>query len=272
MPVTQSAVFAALHHTGTILALPNPWDVTSAIILERCGYAALGTTSAGIAFSLGYRDGEELPFEELLTVVAAIVRKVSIPVSVDMESGYASNLSGLTENIKKLIDAGVAGINIEDDQKGAAGVNLYPIEEQQKRIEAIRNTAIKADNGLFINARTEIYLKKVPVDDPLGESIRRAEAFKQAGADGFFIPGITDLETIKSVRSQVTLPINILAAGPSISELQAIGINRLSFGSLLYRHVYSELKRSADAFQETKDYSALLSSALPYDRFMSGDF
>ena len=228
----KATIFKELHHNEKLLVLPNVWDPLSALLLESLGYKALATASASIAYSNGYHDGENIPFVDVIRILEKIVKSVSIPVSADIESGYARNNSVLEENIKKLIDTGIAGVNFEDslhDQEG-----LTPIKEQCEKIALIRKIADQKNSKLFINARADVYLKSKNLTDEekIEDTIRRGNAYKEAGADGFYPMILKDRTKIERVINEVNLPTNIilLPGIPDFEELQKLKLARLSLG------------------------------------------
>ena len=226
--------FDKLHHSEAPLILANAWNVKSAQIIEQNGYAAIGTSSGAISNSFGYEDGEQMPFDELLSVVSRITAHVKIPVSVDFERGYTNDLNELTVNIQKLIDAGVVGINLEDSQ----GEVLY-----LKKLYSIKNYLEKTGQKLFINARTDGFLQKL--DSPLELTIKRAKLYQDAGADALFVTAVADTETIKAIASSTPLPLNIVGNPKlsSIKELSDCGVKRISMAVFLYKAAYNQLDR-----------------------------
>lgn len=224
--------FYQLHHKETPLILANAWNAKSAQIIEQNGYDAIGTSSGAISNSLGYEDGEKMPFSELLYIVQRIKASTNIPLSVDLERGYTNNLTELTENIQRLVDIGVAGINLEDAQ----GEDIY-----LKKLNSIKNYLEKSNQKLFINARTDGFLLKI--DSPLETTIKRAKSYQDAGADGLFVTAVSDTVTIKAIASSTTLPLNIVGS-PKLSSIQALsacGVRRISMAVLLYRASYNQL-------------------------------
>ena len=228
----KATIFRKLHHNGKLLVLPNVWDPLSALLLESLGYKALATASASIAYSNGYPDGENIPFKEVIIILKKIVNSVNIPVSADIENGYASSNYDLEENIKKLIDTGIAGINFEDslhDQEG-----LTPEREQCEKIALIRKIADQKNSKLFINARTDVFLKNQNLTDEekIVETIRRGNRYKDSGADGFYPMILKDKVKIERVISEVNLPRNILLLPgiPNFEELHKMKLARLSLG------------------------------------------
>jgi 2-methylisocitrate lyase-like PEP mutase family enzyme len=226
--------FYQLHQQVTPLLLANAWNVKSAQIIEQNGYAAIGTSSGAISNSLGYEDGEQMPFAVLLSVVRRITANVKIPVSVDFERGYTNDISELTGNIQKLIDGGVVGINVEDSQ----GEEVY-----LRKLYSIKNYLEKTGQKLFINARTDSFLQKL--DSSLELTIKRARLYQDAGADGLFVTAVSDTVTIKEIASSTPLPLNIVGNPKlsSIKELSDCGVRRISMAVFLYKAAYNHLDR-----------------------------
>jgi len=237
-----------LHHNGKLLVLPNIWDPLGAALLESLGYAAVATASASIALSNGYQDGENIPFKELLEVLKKIVRSVQIPVTADIERGYAKSNAELKENIKMLLDVGIAGINFEDTNKDDK--TIISIEAQCEKLSVIRNTASEMGVPLFINARTDVYLQAndLPDQEKLAETIRRGKAYKDAGADGFYPIFLKEETAMKSIVKEVGLPVNILILPgiPDFKELQDLGITRVSLGPGFLKIAINAMKNTAE--------------------------
>lgn len=229
--------FTALHH-GQMLVLPNIWDPLGALLLQQAGFQAVATASASVAFSHGCDDGEKLPFDQVLPALTAIVESVNLPVTADIESGYASSSAQFSENIRKILGTGVAGINLEDSDKQTHA--LMPVDEQCERIRLVRKIANDAGVPLCINARTDIWLRGgegMTAEEKLTESLSRANAYQRAGANCFFPIGIKTTEDISRTVSSLSLPVNILAmAGvPELKTLKKLGVARVSFGPGLLR-------------------------------------
>jgi len=225
----KTDAFHRLHAGPAPLVLVNAWDAVSARIVERAGAAAIGTTSAGMAWSLGYADGERMPAGELVAACARICRVAGVPVSVDIERGFGDSTQAVRDVAGALVDMGAAGINIEDGARPGTR-ELAPPEVLCERIAAIR----KLDARFFINARTDAYF--VPWDDPaarFGEALRRARLYAAAGADGIFVPGMSSPEEIAELADAVRLPLNVYAgyagAAPA-GELARAGARRISLG------------------------------------------
>ncbi|MGH8282781.1 MAG: isocitrate lyase/PEP mutase family protein [Gammaproteobacteria bacterium] len=228
-----------LHQAPPILVLPNAWDAASAVLFEHAGARAIATTSAGVANSLGYADGQYAPLDEVLKVTAHMAAVVHVPLSADLEAGYSDTPDELATVIRRLIEAGAVGVNLEDGLPAGSKQVLRDVAEQQERLRAARRAADTLGIPLVINARTDVFLHQLgePVTR-LRETLRRLEAYRQAGADCLFVPGVSgDVATIGELVRQLQAPLNILAgpATPPVSELGKLGVARLSVGSGLHR-------------------------------------
>jgi 2-methylisocitrate lyase-like PEP mutase family enzyme len=249
----------ALHRGGDMLVLPNVWDVASARIVEEAGYGAVATTSAGIAFSLGYPDGQKIPRQEMFAAIARIARAVKVPVTADVESGYGSGPDAAKSTALAVIEAGAVGINLEDGP-GESGSPLADLAAQVEKIRAVRAGAASAGVPIVLNARTDVYL--LQVGDPSSrydETVRRLSAYRDAGADCVFAPGLRDPATIKRLAADVKCPLNILAGpgSPSIEELRALGVARVSLGSGPMRAAMGTLRRIAHEVKSSGTYESL---------------
>ena len=239
--------FHQLHHRQHPFILANAWNAESARIIEQAGFEAIGTSSGAIASSLGYEDGEKIPFSELLYIVRRIKTAISIPLSVDIERGYSDDLQVLTDNIQKLIDSGVSGINIEDAQ----GEDVY-----LKKLDCIKNYLIMTNQSLFINARTDVFLQKL--ESPLETTIKRAQRYQDAGADGLFVTALADTSIIKDITSSVSLPVNMVGTSKlPVATLSGLGIKRISMAVLLYKATYQQLKKIAQDIHTENSLSPL---------------
>lgn len=226
--------FLKMHSPGRVLFLPNVWDVAGAALAEEIGFCAVATSSSAIALSQGFDDGQEIPFEQVLRTTNAICRAVSIPVSADIERGYARSDSEFESNIGAVLGSGVAGINLEDTDY--AGEALLPVEEQCARIALARKIADDSGRRLFVNGRTDAKVQGGDVR-ALSEVYERLAAYCDAGADGVFPVRLIDAESIRRMCKLVDAPVNILvqAGCPPISQLEDLGVRRVSFGSGLFR-------------------------------------
>ncbi len=250
----KAETFKSLHVKGTPVILYNIWDAGSARTLEQAGAKAIATGSWSVAAAHGYDDGEAIPLELVLTNIKRIVESVALPVTLDFETGYATELSGLKENIRNVIAAGAIGINFEDRIMG--GRELQTIETQSARVKAIREAADETSIPLFINARTDVFLKTYPAqhnESELDEALRRAEAYAEAGASGLFAPGLRDPELIEKLCDRSSLPVNILVLPdtPPAKTMAQLGVARISHGAAPYRQMSAALKEAAEkAFTE----------------------
>ena len=254
----KAHAFRTMHHGPTVLLLPNVWDVASACILEEAGFGVMATTSAGIAFTLGYPDGQKISREEMLARVGRIARAVKVPVTADVEAGYGDRPEDAAETARGVIEAGAVGMNLEDgtDRPG----QLVELSLQLEKIRAIRETALKSRVLVVLNARTDVYLEQVGApENRYGETIRRLLAYRDAGADCVFAPGVRDVETISRLVRDVQCPLNILAGpgSPSVPELEKLGVARVSLGSAPMRATLGLVRRMAEELKMTGTYAAL---------------
>ena len=257
--------FRALHEGGPVLALANAWDVASARLVEQAGGQAVATTSAGVAWSLGAPDGDRLARDRALDLIARVVAAVDVPVTADIESGFASTPEGVAETIRCVLAAGAVGVNIEDVSYSAP-TPLRPAAEQAARIEAARAAADDAEVPMFVNARIDVFLREV--GEPrsrLAATLDRAATYLAAGADGIFVPGLVDPATISTLVAEIPAPLNILAGpgAPPIGELGALGVARVSLGSALAEAAYGLVRRATEELLRTGGYTEL-DGALDY--------
>ena len=237
------ARFVQLHKSSTPLVLPNAWDAGSARLMQEQGAPAVGTTSAALAWSCGYPDGSALPETALLHRVAEIVRATSVPVTVDIEDGYSDNPQQVGALVRKLADLGVVGINVED---GAGAPALLA-----EKIAAIR--AALAGRPLFINARTDVYLRGMAEGEAaVRMSVERQQVYAAAGADGAFVPCVTEPVEMKAIAEAVPLPLNVMWLPGMVghAELAAVGVRRFSAGPALYVHAWAATASAASALLE----------------------
>jgi 2-methylisocitrate lyase-like PEP mutase family enzyme len=254
--------FGELHQGPRILVLPNAWDAASARIFEKAGFPAIATTSAGMAFSHGLPDGEGIGRAAMLEAVGRIVSAVSVPVSADMLSGFGHTIQEIVETARAVLGAGAIGMNIED----AAGGTLADIALQTEKIQAIRGAAASAGIPLVINARTDVYLREVGEPASRFEhAVRRANAYRKAGADCLFVPGVRDSETIRRLTSSIDGPVNVLGGPgtPPVQELERLGVCRVSVGSGPMRATLALTARIAHELLTTGTYAALVDAMPP---------
>ena len=249
--------FKQLHHNPEPFVLGNIWDVSSAKVFEASGYKAIGVSSHAISNAWGYNDGENLPFEVLLQVAKRVVEAVNVPFTVDMEGGYSSSLTGILDNINKLHDAGVVGINLEDTVPGDKR-RFQPVDGFQRTLSAIAEYISRNNLQLFLNVRTDGFLLGLP--NALDETLIRIKAYENTGADGIFVPCITAASDIRTVVSESKLPINVMCMPqlPGFDELQTLGVKRISMGPFLFSKVYGDATAMAKAVIADKSFAAIL--------------
>jgi 2-methylisocitrate lyase-like PEP mutase family enzyme len=247
--------FRALHVPGRPLVLPNAWDTASARIVEEAGAAAVATTSAGLAWDLGTADGDRLDRERALGAVGRIAAAVRVPVSANIEGGYAEDARGVADTIRAVIAAGAVGVNIEDARYDGAAP-LRPVAEQAERIAAARAAADAAGVPLYVNARIDTYLRRA---GGIEETLERAAAFLAAGADGVFVPGAVDPVTVKTLVAGVDGPLNVLVGpgAPAVAELAALGVARISAGSSIAQAAHAVVRRAARELLGAGTYASL---------------
>jgi 2-methylisocitrate lyase-like PEP mutase family enzyme len=242
-----------LHEKPNILVLPNVWDLASACLVEQAGFPALATTSSGIAFSLGLPDGEKISRDTMIEVCGRIARRAKVPVSADIEAGYGPDPRDTEETVRRCIEAGIVGGNLEDGTHDPKAP-LCSLDLAVARIRAARRAGNAAGVPFVINARTDHYLAGGKLDEAgFAETLRRGKAYHEAGADCIFIPGLQDLPTISRLVQAIGAPINILARpkGPSVPELKAAGVARLSVGGMLMLATLGLVRRAAAELSST---------------------
>jgi 2-methylisocitrate lyase-like PEP mutase family enzyme len=256
----KAAVLRELHRGPNLLLLPNVWDAATARVLEEAGYPAVATTSAGIAFLRGYPDGQKISRDEMLEVVSWVARAVKVPVTADMEAGYGDRPEDAAATAGGVIEAGAVGLNFEDGTDDPENP-LVDLALQLEKIAAIREQSQRAGVPLVINARTDVYLANVGRPEKRYDlAITRAAAFKKAGADCVFVPGLRDPEVISRLIAELKHPVNILAGPgyPTIPELQSLGVARVSLGSGPMRAALGLMNRIAHELKTTGTYASLL--------------
>lgn len=243
----RANLLKSLHVKGDPLILFNIWDAGSEQVIQEVGAKAIATGSWSVAAAHGCDDREQLSFDLVLANLKRIVASVDLPVTIDMEGGYGPSPTEVKENVTKVIEAGAVGINLEDQIVGGEG--LYSIQDQCARIEAVREAAERASIPIFINARTDIFLKADSADhhdNHLDEAIRRASAYAKSGASGFFAPGMRNPDHIEKLCELSPIPVNILVQPdtPSSKQLAELGVARISHGPGPYRQVMEVLKEA----------------------------
>lgn len=262
----RASQFLALHQGGKVLVLPNAWDVASARIFEEAGFPAIATTSAGIANSLGYADGEKISRSEMLAVVKRIAEAVRVPVTADMEAGYGKTPEEVARTVKEVLAAGAVGMNLEDTVSEKPD-SLVDLNLQKEKIRAAAETCQRAGISFVLNARTDVFLAGIgPLETRLERTLERLNAYRDCGAQCLFAPGVKDKQTIGQLTRGVSAPLNILATAgtPPVAELQALGVARVSLGSGPMRATLGLLQRMARQVREEGAFSLMTDGAIPY--------
>jgi 2-methylisocitrate lyase-like PEP mutase family enzyme len=249
----------SLHHAPDPLVLPNAWDAASARIFELEGFPAIGTTSAGIANSLGYADGQQLDSALMFKVMERIASTVDVPVTADVEAGYGDPVG----TARRVIDTGAVGLNLEDYENG----ELIDIVRQAESISAIKDLGQASDVPLEINSRTEIYW--AALGDPntrFERTMERLSAYIEAGADCVFVPGVRDEDTIRRLVQALNFPLNVLATAgaPPIATMKALGVARVSVGSGPMRAILALTQKIARDLHQTGTYDSFTAATIPY--------
>ncbi|PYP09952.1 MAG: hypothetical protein DMD59_07175 [Gemmatimonadetes bacterium] len=260
---TKADALRRLHVEGPMLVLPNAWDAGSARIFVEAGFPALATTSAGIAFSLGLPDGERISRDEMLAAVARITRRISVPITADMEAGYGQTPDAVAETVRRVIDAGAVGMNLEDRVEEKRLID-FPLAVE--RVRAARQAADATGARLVLNARTDAFeAPEIPRDKRLAEAVRRGNAFREAGADSVFVPFVGDRGTIEQLVQQIRAPLNILGTpnAPTLKEMAGLGVRRVTFGSAPMRATLGLVRRMAREWKEKGTYGTLEAYGIP---------
>jgi 2-methylisocitrate lyase-like PEP mutase family enzyme len=257
----KAEFFRSLHRGPDILVLPNAWDCASARIFEQTGFLAIATTSAGVAFSLGYSDGERIPQDLMLATVGQICDSVQVPVTADLEAGYGD----VAKTTAGLIAAGAVGLNLEDmdHQSGS----LAPVPAQIEKITMVRRVAVGLGVNVVINARTDVYLAQIGEPATRFErACERLQAYIGAGADCVFLPGVADENIIRRAVDTLKFPLNILVGAnlPTIPRLRELGVARVSVGSGIMRATLGLTRRIAHELKQSGTYSTLLEGTMPF--------
>ena len=258
----MSATFSAfrnLHHTDALFVLPNVWDAKSARLFQENGFPAVATSSAAVADSLGYPDGEGMPFFDYLFVITRILAAVDIPLSVDLEMGYAKTDGQIYQNVRQLVDLGVVGINLEDSSIDGSGRVLKDAGVFAGTVAHIRRRLSEEKLELFINVRCDTYL--LDVEGKRRETDRRVKLYEAAGADGIFLPCISDKDDITEAVNNTKLPLNVMCVPglPGFETLNQLGVKRASMGPFLFGKVYEEAGRLSRAVNTSGSFLPLFS-------------
>jgi len=250
--------FKSLHTSDSMLILPNAWDAESAILFQKNNYRAVGTSSAGVAASLGYADGEQMPFSDYLVTVRRITASVKLPVTIDMEMGYGKTNESIYANLVKLMELGVVGINLEDSTLASGKRKLREATDFAQTLNYLKTKLSAEKQALYINVRCDTFL--LNVKDKEEETTRRLKVYESAGADGIFLPGISKTNDIARVVAETRLPLNVMSLPglPALHKLEKLGVKRLSMGPFLHDKVYQRAGELAKKVIGQKSIASIL--------------
>jgi len=260
----KADAFRKLHAGPRILVLPNAWDVASARLIEEAGFPAIATSSAGVAWAHGYADGERISRGEMLALVRRIAASVRVPVTADMEAGYGPTPESAAETARGVIAAGAVGLNLEDGTNEGA---LVESALQVERIRAAREAGAAAGVPLVVNARTDAFeVKGWSPTDRLAAAVRRANAYRAAGADSLFVPHVSDPATIAQLAREIEGPLNVIAGPPAppIPELERLGVRRASLGPRIVQATLGLIRRIAAELRDRGTYEAMADLVIPF--------
>ncbi|HYL21477.1 MAG TPA: isocitrate lyase/phosphoenolpyruvate mutase family protein [Gemmatimonadales bacterium] len=260
----QAQAFRLLHDGPAILILPNAWDVATARLVEDAGFPAIATTSAGVAWALGYPDGERISRGEMLEVVRRIAAAVRVPVTADVEGGYGPTPEAAADTARGVIDAGAVGLNLED---GTADGSLLDLALHVERIQAARAAGASAGVSIVINARTDAFeLQGWDAGRRFTEAVRRANAYRAAGADCLFVPHVSDGDTIGRLAREIDGPLNVIAGPPAppIRVLERLGVRRASLGPRVVQAALGLVRRVATELRERGTYESMADLLIPF--------
>ena len=263
-PQEKAQAFRALHQGPRLLVLPNAWDVATARVVEEAGFPAIATTRAGIAWALGYPDGERISRGEMLAVIRRIAAAVRVPVTADVEGGYGATVAAAAETARGVIAAGAVGLNLED---GTNEDTLLDPELQADRIRAVREAAASARVPLVVNARTDAFaVKHWSPAERFTAAVRRANGYLAAGADCLFVPHVSDGEIIGRLASELAGPLNVIAGppAPALQELERLGVRRASLGPRLVQATLGLVRRLAAELRERGTYDTMTELLIPF--------
>lgn len=250
--------FHSLHNAGKTLLLANAWDCISAKIIEEVGFSAIATTSAGMAWALGYQDGEHIPPKLMVESIGRIARVVSLPVTADIEGGYyRDDLDSFANLISSVIEVGAVGINLEDSNPKTNKLN--DIEHQVKLIEIARKVSKEMKVNLFINARVDGFTQQnESLQEKINICINRAKFYEKAGANGIFVPFVSEIESVAELKAYINLPLNVLITNiMEVVELKRLKVNRISVGGKLILSAMNNIKKISTEIKDTDNWNSL---------------
>jgi 2-methylisocitrate lyase-like PEP mutase family enzyme len=256
---SKFSIFKELHKSTDLFVLPNVWDAKSALVFQEKKFPAVATSSAAVANSLGYEDGEQMPFNDYLFVIKRILSSVKIPLSVDLEMGYGKSDEEILANIITLIEMGVVGINIEDSNIATSGRVLKEAKLFAKTIEYIKNNLVAKNLNLFINIRCDTFI--LNVENKQKETIKRLKIYELTGASGIFLPCICAEDDITAAINNTKLPLNVMCIPglPDFETLNKLGVKRVSMGPFLFNKIYDKAGQLSQAIIADKNFSSILS-------------
>jgi len=260
----QAERFRALHTGPRLLVLPNAWDAISARLIEEAGFPAIATSSAGVAWALGYADGERISRGEMLAVVRRIVQGVRVPVTADVEAGYGATPEAAAETARGVIAAGAIGLNLEDATDEGP---LLDLTLQVERVRAVREAGAAARVPLVVNARTDAFeVKHWSPAERFTAAVRRANAYRAAGADCVFVPHVSDADTIGRLAREIAGPLNVIAGPPAppLGQLESLGVRRASLGPRIVQATLGLIRRITAELRERGTYEALTDLVIPF--------
>jgi 2-methylisocitrate lyase-like PEP mutase family enzyme len=255
--MTEYLKFKELHHQTKPLIIGNVWNVQSAKVYEKLNFQAIGTSSAAIAHSLGYEDGEQMPFLDLLFIVEKISKSITLPLSVDIEFGYGDTATEIANNIIALEKLGVLGINIEDSFFDNGERKLKDSIQFSKLLQEVKSILTQQEISIFINVRCDAFLLNVP--NALQVTTERIKSYEQSGADGLFLPCITKENDIATIVSQTKLPLNVMCMPelPNFETLEKLGVKRISMGNFLNAYAYTSIEDITTKILTEQSFNAL---------------
>lgn len=259
--------FHTLHHAGKTLILPNAWDCISAKIFEKEGFPAIATSSASVSWAYGYPDGEIIPPDMMIDAIQKMSRCTDLPLTADIEGGFIwDDLTQFKAFIRQVIESGAVGINLEDSSQHFVGLNK--LELQKQRIKTAKEAGKELGINFYLNARVDAMsaMEGKSLDEKIQTTIERAKAYREAGADGIFVPFISDIEIIRKLKPQIGLPLNILSnVNLNVTELKAIGVERISIGSRPAMSIYAKLKEIAHSVHSSDNWKPLFDNGITYE-------
>jgi 2-methylisocitrate lyase-like PEP mutase family enzyme len=253
----QFEKFHALHYTGEPLLIGNAWNVQSAKVFEKLKFSAIATSSAAVAETLGYSDGEQMAFDDYAFVVKHITRTTSLPVSVDLEAGYGKDAETVAANIRKLAELGVSGVNIEDSTTSNGKRAILEAKPFADLLKKVGQFLKDSNTTMFINVRCDAFLLGLP--SPVEEALTRMKLYENAGAHGLFFPFITAIDDIKAITNATNLPVNVMCmpALPDFNALKQAGVKRISMGNFLNKNIYQQMESQTSAILNDRSFSRL---------------